>query len=159
MKIPLTESFRTNETSKEEEQPVLLDGTDLPRLVNMRIAAALKCSCDRCTDLLSKLEMNRNALHREHVGELFCLRFWTKCLPEGTGTNVIASINEFLKDEQCRCGGFTSNLIEDEEEWARAESSNCQSLDTDRFFLQQYEAIKERCAAFNSQLSLLDQGG
>lgn len=141
-------------THKEAEPQSELsppEGTNLARLLDMRLENADDCGCDRCTDLITKIHLNGTQLIREHTNEQWGLQFWTKNLPEKYvdehyGFHPQGDILERTAENLMHHEKLIDSLIEAEHQWRDSVSGNCNSQDNDEHWINHYKEAKSQCA-------------
>lgn len=135
----------TADGSGDEAEAVQLDGSNMARLINMRVARAKKCECQRCADLLSRIHFNGGLTLNEHEGELKGVRFWTRSVPEDYeapfGFHVEPTIGEIALEQVNHPALLVSTFVSAEREWQAADKESCTDLESDRFWLNHYQDL------------------
>lgn len=127
-----------------------LDASQLPRLLNLRVAKARDCACIRCDDLLEKLHHKTRLLEVAHQAEAPGVAFWMQIAKDGNIKHFECEIDKKLKltpSELTRHDEFLDTLVEVEHDWQRSQRATCTGDDSDRFWLQHYQDIKDSIAA------------
>jgi hypothetical protein len=123
----------------------MLDGSQLPRLVNLRASKAKECECERCGDLLDSLKTKTSLLENNHRGEFPALTFWTSTHKVGEPAHFESQLEKKMKlspQELLHHDEFIDSLVEVEHQWQRAQRSACVSEDNDDFWLKHYLELK-----------------
>lgn len=141
----LRELFFSVETSKDNGESVRLDGSNMARLINMRLSRAKKCECPRCSDLLSRIHFNGAVTLHEHEGEQKGVRFWTRTYPVDyqapVGFHLVPTIGEIALEEVHHPAVVIDTLVNAERQWQSADKSSCSDVEGDRFWLNHYKDL------------------
>ncbi|HIA51490.1 MAG TPA: hypothetical protein EYN91_05305 [Candidatus Melainabacteria bacterium] len=123
----------------------MLDGSQLPRLVNLRAANAKECECERCGDLLDNLKKRTSMIEHSHQAELPALTFWKSVHKDGEPAHFESQLEKKMKlspQELLHHDQFIDSLVEVEHQWQRAQRSACVNEDNDDFWLKHYLELK-----------------
>lgn len=141
------------------DSSIKLDGSELARLINMRVEHAQECSCERCEDLISKIHAEEPLANRQHRSESRGLKFWT-LLPESAyaphpyGSDLVRQTSDNLDQHTL----LVDTLIEAEQAWKRSENAECASSDTDDFWSKHYKSVRAICDKLQDRLVSCEPG-
>lgn len=131
------------------EEKLTLDSSQLPRLVNLRIDSAKQCDCDRCGDLLDKLQNKTKILEHNHKAEGPALTYWTLVHKDGNPLHFENQLDQKMKltpKELTRHDEFIDSLVEVEHAWQRSQRSACVNEDNDDYWMKHYVELKKNVA-------------
>jgi hypothetical protein len=116
------------------DRTVPLDGNDLARLINLRVARSENCKCDHCADFLSEVQFKGKAA-KEHANEAISTRHWNGSPSKERSTG------EFTPDELLDLqphGKVMEKLIQAEQTWQREHGTKC--VDSDDYWINRCQS-------------------
>ena len=134
----------------QSESRVFSFSSQLPRLLQQRIASAEECACKRCGDLLDNLHKKTKLLENHHMREMPALIYWTQSHKDASSPHFECQLDNKMKlspADLTHPDEFIDSLIEVEHSWQRSQSNACFSEDNDRFWMSHYLKLKEAVEA------------
>lgn len=121
-------------------------GGDLARLVQMRLAKARNCSCERCCDFLYQVHSDALHIAKEHGIEQNAISYWLNRdnadgLPYGSHHDRTSGevALKFLTDNE----SFFEQLLRAEKDWLKQTKTD-ECKDSDDFWIQLFKDNMER---------------